>query len=109
MYELEDVDTTPIRSREHVYNGVTYVFTASDPYGMWTIKSKVGSTSDKLSGQFTSLSEAEKAVERFHSAREASREEFNAKNTKEPKALAAAKRHQEYLKLKQEQDELNKG
>lgn len=104
---MEDFeDHTPMRTKELVYNDVTYILSATDPYGLWTIRSKSGSTADWLKGNYTSISEAEKAVVRYHSAKTEATRIYNetVPGKKESKALAAAKRHEEYLKLKQEMD-----
>ena len=63
MHDEDIVDTTPSRTKEFTHNDVIYVLTANDPYGMWTISSKRGSSvSLTLQGQFTSFSEAEKQL-----------------------------------------------
>lgn len=111
MNELNDfVDTTPTRTREFEYNGVLYVLTASDPYGMWSIKPKKSSNvAADLRGDYTSITEAERAIIRYHAMNEVRKAAYEEANFKEPKAIAAAKRHQKYLELQKEQDEINKG
>jgi len=109
MHDEDIVDNTPSRTKEFTHNDVIYVLTANDPYGMWTISSKRGSSvSPTLQGQFTSFSEAEKAIVRYHSAAGAKKEQYLNATKKEAKALTAAKRHQEYLALKEEMDATSK-
>lgn len=107
--DFDVVDNTPSRTKEFTYNDVIYVLTANDPYGMWTISSKRGSSvSASLQGQFTSFSEAEKAIVKYHSEAGVRIEQYQNSTKKESKALVAAKRHQEYLALKEEMDNVSK-
>lgn len=49
------------RTRRITVNGINYVFKAHDPYGFWQITClKINKT---LDGQYTTLTEAEKAAE----------------------------------------------
>lgn len=53
------------RNRKHSHKGVTYSIKASDPYGFWTITVPKKQTPRALSGLFTSVDEAEKAIVRY--------------------------------------------
>lgn len=44
----------------------TFVITCSDPYGFWTIKqAKQGPAPKEFAGQYTSLHDAQKAIDAF--------------------------------------------
>jgi len=57
-----------LRSRSFEHKGVTYILTASDPYGFYDISIRGKKTPDGLTGNFTSLAEAEKHIIRHTAA-----------------------------------------
>lgn len=57
MTEIEDP-----RKRFFNHKNVTYTIKASDPYGFWTISVPKKVTPKAISGNYTSVEEAEKAI-----------------------------------------------
>lgn len=61
--DLGDIDDP--RNRVMTYKEITFNVSASDPYGLWTIRVPKKQTPVALTGQYTSLDEAEKAIIRY--------------------------------------------
>ena len=65
MNEVDLGDVHDPRNRVVTHKGITFHISASDPYGFWTIKIPKKQTPVLLTGQYTSLDEAEKAIIRY--------------------------------------------